>query len=400
MRRPRLDPATARIRTVLRALVVAQRGGTGKPSGTVHGSADPLREPGAPLLVAVSGGADSLALAAAAAFLRARGEARFLAVTVDHGLQDGSDAVARDTVAVLHALGLPARAVTADVDTAHPGGLEAAARTARYTALARAAQDEGAAVVLTGHTQDDQAETVLLGLLRGSGARSLSGMAGRTRLDTEAGPLTVLRPLLGITRDQTRASVRAQGLSAWDDPMNEDSRFARVRARHVLRDLEESLGQDLRAGLARTADLLREDADHLDAEAGRAWAALVAQVGGDGATAETRPSGGDGETAEIRPSGGDGATAETGPSGGTREPVPASLPLARLAELGPAVAGRVVRTWLLARGVPASDLTADHVRDVGEVAAASGAGRREASVPGAGTVRRAGGMLVHRAAGD
>ena len=389
MRRPRLDPATARIRTVLRALVVAQRGGTGKPSGTVHGSADPLREPGAPLLVAVSGGADSLALAAAAAFLRARGEARFLAVTVDHGLQDGSDAVARDTVAALTALGLPARAATADVAPGTPGGLEAAARTARYAALARAAQEAGAAAVLTGHTQDDQAETVLLGLLRGSGARSLSGMAGRTRLDTEAGPLTVLRPLLGITRDQTRASVRAQGLSAWDDPMNEDSRFARVRARHVLRDLEESLGQDLRAGLARTADLLREDADHLDAEAGRAWAALVTEAGGDG---ETDPTGAAGGPEKAVPTGSAVATGEA-PS------APEALPVESLAQLGPAVAGRVVRTWLLARGVPASDLTADHVRDVREVAAASGAGRREASVPGAGTVRRAGGMLVHRAAG-
>jgi hypothetical protein len=166
--------------------------------------------------------------------------------------------------------------------------------------------------------------------------------------------------------------------------MNEDPRFARVRARHILHDLEESLGQDLRAGLARTADLLREDADHLDAEAGLAWAALVAQVGGDG---ETDPTGAAGGPEEAVPT-------------GEAPAAPEALPVESLAQLGPAVAGRVVRAWLLARGVPASDLTADHVRDVREVAAASGAGKREASVPGAGTVRRAGGMLVHRVAGD
>ncbi|HJG79553.1 MAG TPA: tRNA lysidine(34) synthetase TilS [Brevibacterium senegalense] len=363
-RRPRLDPATARIRTALRAALQASRAVSrpaSDPASQQDGSSlhDVAKEErAARLLVAVSGGADSLALAAAAAFLHSRGEARFLAVTVDHGLQEGSDAVARDTVAALDAMGLPARSVTADVDPEYPGGLEAAARTARYTALARAAATAGAAAVLTGHTQDDQAETVLLGLLRGSGARSLSGMAAQTRLDTDAGPLTVLRPLLGLTREQTRASVRAQDLTAWDDPMNEDPRFTRVRARRILRDLAESLGQDLRAGLARTADLLREDADHLDAEAGRAWTALIAEDRG--------------------------------------ETAPPSLPIASLVELGPAVAGRVVRTWLLARGVPASDLTADHVRDVGEVAAASGAEKREASVPGAGTVRRVRGMLVHR----
>lgn len=364
-RRPRLDSATAAVRTALRAALV--------PGGE-------------PFVVAVSGGADSLALAAAAAFLHSRGEAQFLAVTVDHGLQPGSGEVAQRTVEALIARGLPARSITAQVVADHPGGLEAAAREARYAALATAAREAGATTVLTGHTRDDQAETVLLGLLRGSGARSLAGMAPRTRLDTAAGPLTVVRPLLGLTRTQTRDSARAQGLEIWDDPMNADPRFARVRARTVLRELEESLGQDLGAGLARTADLLREDADHLDAEARVAWEQVRAQAQGDVGT--------DGEPVEEGvPAGemaGDGM-----PDGGDDE-APAVLPLAPLLALAPAVRSRVLRTWLLERAVPASHLTADHVRDVREVAAASGAGKREASVPGAGSVRREGPMLVHR----
>ena len=396
-RRPRLDPATAAIRTALRAAIAP--GGEGLEDGGVPPT-DGVSEAGAvpeagaglegdgPFLVAVSGGADSLALAAAAAFLHARGEARFLAVTVDHGLQAGSGDVARQTVDALVARGLPARTIVAQIAVDQPGGLEAAAREARYAALATAAREAGATTVLTGHTRDDQAETVLLGLLRGSGARSLAGMAPRTRLDTAAGPLTVVRPLLCLTRTQTRDSARAQGLEIWDDPMNADPRFARVRARSVLRALEGSLGQDLGAGLARTADLLREDADHLDAEARAAWEQVRAQAQGDVGT--------DGEPVEEGvPAGemaGDGM-----PDGGDDE-APAVLPLAPLLALAPAVRSRVLRTWLLERAVPASQLSADHVRDVREVAAASGAGKREASVPGAGSVRREGPMLVHRRA--
>jgi tRNA(Ile)-lysidine synthetase-like protein len=306
-------------------------------------------------------------------------------VTVDHGLQSGSGDVARRTVDALVARGLPARSIAAQVAADHPGGLEAAAREARYAALATAAREAGATTVLTGHTRDDQAETVLLGLLRGSGARSLAGMSPRIRLDTAAGPLTVLRPLLGLTRMQTRDSARAQGLTIWDDPMNTDPRFARVRARTVLRELEESLGQDLGAGLARTADLLREDADHLDAEARVAWEQIRARVPAEAG----EPVGGG------TPAGGLAADVAGEMTG---DEVPAALPLSPLLALAPAVRSRVLRTWLLERGVPASQLTADHVRDVREVAAASGAGKREASVPGAGTVRREGGRLVHRRA--
>lgn len=203
---------------------------------------------------------------------------------------------------------------------------------------------------------------MLLGLLRGSGARSLSGMAPRTRLATPRGPLEVVRPLLGVAREETRASCAAQGIPVWDDPMNDDDRFTRVRARRTLTSLSESLGQDPRAGLARTADLLRDDADHLDAEAAIAWTDLLTSGAGDVSA-------------------------------------PASLAVRDLAGLTPAVAGRVLRRWLVARGAPAGEVTADHVRDVREVAAASGAVKREASVPGGGAVRRVRGRIHHVAAG-
>ena len=123
--------------------------------------------------------------------------------------------------------------------------------------------------MLLGHTLDDQAEQVLLGLTRGSGARSLAGMPrarGRFR-----------RPLLGVSREQTRASCAAEGLTWWDDPMNEDPAFTRVRARRALVDLERDLGPGVAAALARTADQLREDADHLDGSPRPRWLHLGAE---------------------------------------------------------------------------------------------------------------------------
>ena len=213
--------------------------------------------PGDLVLVACSGGADSLALAAAAAFEAPAAGCRAGAVVVDHGLQPGSAHVAARAAQQLRALGLdPVEVLTIEV-TASGEGLEAAAREARYAALDEAADRHQAVAVLLGHTLDDQAEQVLLGLTRGAGARSLSGMPatrGRFR-----------RPLLGVSREQCRASVRAQGLAWWDDPMNEDPAFTRVRARRALADLERDLGPGVGAALARTASLLRDDADHLDA---------------------------------------------------------------------------------------------------------------------------------------
>ena len=206
------------------------------------------------VLVALSGGPDSLALAAATAF-EARGRAG--AVIVDHGLQDGSAATAERAAEQARALGLdPVRVVRVQVGT--DGGPEAAARTARYEALDAVAGELGAAAVLLGHTLDDQAETVLLGLARGSGAASLQGMA------PEAG--LYRRPLLGIRRQTTVQACADAGLEPWDDPQNADPGFTRVRVRQtVMPLLETELGPGVAEALARTAEQLREDSEALDA---------------------------------------------------------------------------------------------------------------------------------------
>lgn len=219
-------------------------------------------ETGDVVLVACSGGADSLALAGALAFEAARSGHQAGGVTIDHGLQEGSAERAAGVVRVMTELGLaPAEARTVTVGSA--GGVEAAARAARYAALDEAAEAHRASAVLLGHTRDDQAETVLLGLARGSGARSLAGMravSGRYH-----------RPLLGLGRDQTRRACLAMGLRPWDDPHNLDPAYARVRVRlHVLPALEKSLGPGVTEALARTARMLGDDADALDAWASRA----------------------------------------------------------------------------------------------------------------------------------
>ncbi|WP_270887230.1 tRNA lysidine(34) synthetase TilS [Pedococcus sp. 5OH_020] len=241
------DPTTAAVRSAVR-VVLAEC------------------DPGDLVLVACSGGADSLALAAATAFEAPRLAMRYGAVVVDHALQRESATVAADAAETCRALGFePVDVARVEV----PGtaqGLEAAARSARYEALEAAAELHGARLLLLGHTLDDQAEQVLLGLTRGAGARSLAGMPrarGRLR-----------RPLLGIPRSATRRSVESAGLAWWDDPMNEDPSFTRVRARRALADLERDLGPGVTAALARSADLLRDDADELDHLAEEAVTAL------------------------------------------------------------------------------------------------------------------------------
>lgn len=153
-------------------------------------------------------------------------------------------------------LGLdPVEVVT--VVVGRDGGPEAAARDARYAALRDCAKRLGAVSVLTGHTRNDQAETVLLGLARGSGPGSLRGMAEFDGL--------IGRPMLDITRETTRAAALAEGLEPWDDPHNSDARFTRVRVRNtVLPMLDAELGPGIVDALARTADLIRDDDDALD----------------------------------------------------------------------------------------------------------------------------------------
>ncbi len=214
------------------------------------------------VLVACSGGPDSLALAAVAAYFARRGHVdghpvSVGAVVVDHQLQPGSAGVAATTARTLEDLGLsPVQIRTVDVASTGAGP-EAAARDARHAALEAAADEAGAAAILLGHTLDDQAEQVLLGLARGSGTRSLAGMRpSRGRL---------LRPFLGLRRADTLEICRVEGLEPWHDPSNTDPVYARSRTRvEVLPLLEDKLGPGVAESLARTAAILQLDADYLE----------------------------------------------------------------------------------------------------------------------------------------
>jgi len=286
-------------------------------------------EPGALVLVGLSGGADSLALCGAVAFVAPRAGLSWGAVVVDHGLQADSAAVAGRAADQARDLG-SALVEVATVGVDGPGGPEAAARDARRLALRDAAERAGAAAVLLAHTLDDQAETVLLGLARGSGARSLAGMR----------PVDGLwrRPFLGIEARTTRAVCAELGLDCWDDPHNADPFFTRVRIRmHVLPHLESQLGPGVAAALARTADLLRDDADLLDLQADR--------LAEDAAT-------------------GDG-----------------SLDVRVLAAAPAALRTRVLRTAAIRAGCPPTDLTAAHVRAVDALVTAW-RGQQRVDLPG------------------
>jgi tRNA(Ile)-lysidine synthase len=221
-----------------------------------------------PMLVACSGGPDSLALAAAAAVVGTRSGVGVRAAVVDHGLQAGSAEVAATVAATLSGLGLDAVVLQVVLDAAGVG-IEAAARRARYAALA--AEAVPGEVVLLGHTLDDQAETVLLGLARGSGTRSLAGMPERRDI--------FVRPLLGVRAETTAAACAELGLTAWIDPHNSDPRFTRTRVRHrVLPVLEAELGPGVALALARSAELARADADLLDDLAAAELAGHSAEV--------------------------------------------------------------------------------------------------------------------------
>jgi tRNA(Ile)-lysidine synthase len=217
--------------------------------------------PGDLILVAVSGGADSLALAEAAKLEADKLALNLLGVTVDHQLQVGSDLQAES---VVKQLSFPCLIEKVKVEITD--GVEASARRARYEALARVAKEKGAVAVLLGHTKDDQAETVLLGLARGSGARSLSGMAAETGI--------YRRPFLNITRAQTLAACKELKLNPWQDPHNDDLSYLRVRVRkEVLPMMEKNLGPGISDALVRSANLLRDDADALDKLAADFWKA-------------------------------------------------------------------------------------------------------------------------------
>ncbi|MGH8824155.1 MAG: tRNA lysidine(34) synthetase, partial [Jiangellaceae bacterium] len=238
-------------------------------------------------------------------------------------------------------------------------GPEGNARRVRYAALRACAERHGAVAVLLGHTRDDQAETVLLGLARGSGARSLAGMspvAGVYR-----------RPLLDLPRATVRAAV-PEGLTPWDDPHNVDPAYARSRTRdRVLPVLEAELGPGVGVALARTAGLLRNDADALDEWAERALAECVIVEPLRGATAQQRFN--------DHVAGREGCF-DTG----------------RLAAHPVAVRRRVLRAAAIAAGSPPSDLTAAHVAAV-DALVTRWRGQKGVDLPGKLRASRSGGTL-------
>jgi tRNA(Ile)-lysidine synthase len=311
-----LDPAVAAVRRAVRPAFL---------------------DPGEAVLVACSGGADSLALLAAAIVEASTSHA-------EHVVTQMAELGADETVAV-----------RVQVE-ARGQGPEAAARQARYAVLGELAQRFGPpglpARVLLGHTLDDQAETVLLGLARGSGTRSLSGM--RRGFDGFS------RPLLDLTRAQTEAACRALGIAWWTDPHNADRRYARSRVRHeVLPVLERELGPGVAQALARTARQCRADADYLDDLAEQALAA--ARLDPDRPALGVR-------TSAVEP-------------------------------LDPALASRLVRRAALEAGALPGDLTLEHVGAVEALTVGADAEHagRQVQLPGHVTAYREDGLLKFRA---
>jgi tRNA(Ile)-lysidine synthase len=292
------------------------------------------------VLVACSGGADSLALAAATAFVAPRLGLRAGLVSVDHGLQPGSAERAKEVAAWAAGAGLePAEAVPVTV-AGRPGGPEAAARQARYEALVAEAHRLGASTVLLGHTRDDQAETVLLALARGAGPRGLAGMPPRRVVSD----VTLLRPLLDISREQTRQACAALGLTPWEDPHNADPAYARARVRSTaLPALVAALGPGVVANLARSARLLAADAEALD---------------------------------ELTPEPGDGP-----------------LPVAELAALPKALRTRMLHRWALNLGAPAGAVSHRHV-DALDALVVDWHGQGAVHLPGGINVARTGDRIV------
>ena len=294
-------------------------------------------EAGDLVLVAVSGGADSLALAYALSLEAPKRAIKVHAVTIDHQLQPGSGAQASKVCNQMNSLGI--QTTTQRVTVTMTDGLEASARKARYAALDLVGNEMKAVAIFLGHTRDDQAETVLLGLARGSGTRSLSGMAPRIG--------KYIRPLLSITRAQTKNLCKEVGLDVWQDPHNEDSNFARVRVRmDAIPTLEKTIGPGISQALARSAELLRQDADALDAWAQREIAALDL----------------------------------------------ADLECERLANMPQAIRSRIIRAAIYAAGAPSGSISADHVASV-EALITAWSGQGASDLPGGVKVERLSGRL-------
>ena len=290
------------------------------------------------VLVAVSGGADSSALAAGLLAEAKEKALRPIAVIIDHALQPNSADVAMNTKAELAKAGytnVEIKRIKVEVTD----GMEASARRARYAALNEIAESTSAVAIFLGHTKDDQAETVLLGLARGSGTRSLSGMA--ERIDKYR------RPLLTITRSQTEAACKEVGIKYWNDPHNQSMEYARVRVREkVLPLMEAEIGPGIADALTRSAKILRDDADALDQ-----WAEEVLD--------------------EIDP---------------------IEMDIETLASLPRAIRSRVIRKAIYLAGAPSGSLSAEHLEPV-EALVTAWKGQGAVSLPGGVTVARISGRL-------
>jgi len=289
-------------------------------------------------IVAVSGGADSLALAQVLIKEAPQLAITLIAVTIDHQLQTGSADQAKKVQEQLKSMGYQ-EVIIEKVSVIEKSGVEADARTARYAALDSIALAYGASQIFLGHTRDDQAETVLLGLARGSGTRSLSGMA------TVNGKYA--RPFLQLTRSQTVAACDEAAITPWNDPHNANEKFSRVRVRNkVMPVMEEEIGPGIAAALARSAAILRDDADALDEMA----QAVISRV-------------------DL-----------------------SDLDCAALAELPRAIRSRILRAAIYAAGAPNGSVSADHLSGV-EALVTSWRGQGEASLPGGVKVARISGRL-------
>jgi len=277
------------------------------------------------ILFGCSGGADSMALALAL-FLEAN-QTKVIPVVVDHGLQDGSAQITSQTISKLKEIGYT-QVETAVAQVKITDGLEASARRARYQIFNQFIDTYRPKYFILAHTLNDQAETVLLGLARGSGARSLSGMAVENNI--------YVRPLLKISRQTTVAACHEGGIEIWSDPHNDDLRFARVRARkNALPILEENLGPGITEALVRSADLLRDDADALDSFALEYFA----------------------------------------------QTDPLNLSVNELERLPRAIRTRVLRLAIYQAGAPAGSLSAEHINGA-EALISDWHGQKELSLPG------------------
>ena len=290
-----------------------------------------------PVLFGCSGGADSMALAIAL-FAECGGE-KVIPVVVDHGLQPNSDQITAKVVGQLKTIGYK-RVETAVAQVIVTDGLEASARRARYKIFHQFIDSYQPKYFFLAHTLNDQAETALLGLARGSGARSLSGMATQNNL--------FVRPLLKITRQMSEAACAEAGIDFWSDPHNQDLKFARVRVRkNVLPILEENLGPGVTEALARTADLLRDDADALDGFANEFFTQID----------------------------------------------PKNLKISDLERLPKAIRSRVLRLAIYQVGAPLGSLTAEHI-EAAEALISNWHGQKEVSLPGNVKLLRNSGRII------